>query len=430
MQNGNGNNGNGHAAVGPPATPEELTEEVLHQSRQTGPRMRNAMIALGVLSLLGLVGIVMRFMGGTDDHTAWNFYAVAFVYVFSLTMAVPVVSIALRFARAQWRRPTSRAAELFAIAGPVNLIFFIPLLIALPPLEGRKSLWMDWELAPWLPDIVMMLFLVATGLAFLYTSLLPDLAAVRDHGSGRSQAWAARFARGWIGTDQQWATHKSALGILGAFYITAYVMTHLVVSTDLAMSLVPGWKDPIFPAFHAVTGFQMGLAVLLVSMFLLRKLGGLGRYFEVDQFWGYSRILLGVTLFWFYFWWSGFILFWYGRLPHEQSIIALLMFGDPATEPLLSRPQLLMFAGAIGLSFIVPLLLIMWNFLRRSILGPTVVAVVIIVGGLFDRMRIYSNSWSVDQVEGHGLDAIPPINAPGLADVFVLVGMISAVLFL
>ena len=232
------------------------------------------------------------------------------------------------------------------------------------------------------------------------------------------------------GSPKEWNLHKSALGILGAFYITAYAMTHLVLSSDFAMTLVPGWKDPIFPAFHAITGLQMGTALLIVTMYLLRRLGGLGRYFELEQFWGYSRLLLALSLFWFYFWWCAFILFWYARLPHEQGVIALFVSGDFAVENILARPQFLMFAGAISFSFILPFLLLMWNILRRSIVWPTVVGLIVLVGGFFDRMRLYANSWSIDQVGGHGLDHMPTVNGPGLPDLLVFIGMVSSVLFL
>jgi hypothetical protein len=425
-------NGDQEAVVipGPPATHEDITEELIHVSRQTGSRMKKAIILSGILSLFGFIGIAMQMANGIDDHTKWNFYAVIYFYIFSVTMGIPMAGIGLRFARAQWRRPTSRSAELFAIAGPVNLIFFIPILMVAPPIEGRNSLWMDWALAPWFPDIIMMLLLVLTGLAFLYVSLLPDFAAVRDHGSGFTQRLASRLSRGWSGSPKEWSLHKSALGILGAFYITAYAMTHLVLSSDFAMTLVPGWKDPIFPAFHAITGLQMGAALLIVTMYLLRRLGGLGRYFELEQFWGYSRLLLALSLFWFYFWWCAFILFWYARLPHEQGVIALFVSGDFAVENILARPQFLMFAGAISFSFILPFLILMWNILRRSIVWPTVVGLIVLIGGFFDRMRLYANSWSIDQVGGHGLDHLPTVNAPGLPDLLVFIGMVSSVLFL
>ncbi len=422
------NTHNGHEAPGPPATQDELTQELIHDARETGPRMRRAMWILAAITTLGVAAAILMMLGGLDDHTRWKYYAVAYFYVFSLVMGIPMAAIGLRFARAQWRRPTSRAAELFALAGPVMLVFYLPIMAAHPGLEGRNSLWMDWRLAPWFPDLLMLTTFVCIGLIFLYVSVLPDLAAVRDHGSGRTRGIASSLAYGWIGTAQQWAMHKSALGILGAMYIAAYATTHMVFATDYAMVLTPGWKDPIFPAFHAVTGLQMGLGLFIVVQYALRKWGGLARYFELEQFWAYGRLLLALTLFWFYFFWSGFILFWYGRLPHEQQILALLAFGDPAVENLLARPQLWMFVGAIGLSFITAFLLIMWNPVRRSILGPAVVGVIIIIGNFFDRLRIYVNTWSIEQVGGHELHEIPHnIGYPGILEILVFAGMLSAV---
>ena len=433
--NGYSANGNGHGAPLPPATPEELNEDLIHEARRVGPRMRTLLIIFGSLFTLAFVGAGMRLVNGTDDHTVWRYYAVCYFFVFSLTAGIPLAAIGLRMARAQWRKPTSRLAEMFLILGPMHVIFFLPLLAGAPPITGTEpphnTMWMDWQLGPWLPDIIMVSTLAITGLGLLYASALPDLAAVRDHAAdGTTKNWARKLARGWTGTDRQWRMHKSALGILGAFYVAMYAMTHFSFSTDFAISMVPGWKDPIFPAFHAVSGLQMGLGLFIVSMVLLRKVHGLGRYFELEQFWGYSRLLLVLTLFWFYFWWSAFILFWYGRLPHEQSIIALLMFGDPTESALLARPQFLMFAGAIGLSFIVPFLLIMWNPVRRSIVGPTIVGLVIISGGLFDRLRIYSNTWSVEQVGGHGLEKVPTLGAPDIWDAAFFVGLLSGIPFL
>ena len=433
----NGHNGNGqaHEAVvpGPAATPDELNEELLHEARRLGPRLRTLLFALGFLSLFAFVGAGVRLAGGTEDYTVWRYYAVAYFFVFSVTMGIPLAAIGLRLARAQWRRPTSRVAELFVIAGPINVLFFLPLLAAAPPMTGtaRNSIWMDWRLGPWLPDLAMVTMLAVTGLALLYTSALPDLAAVRDQGSdGMSKRLARRLARGWTGTDKQWRMQKSGLGILGAFYIMLYAMTHMVFSTDFAISMVPGWKDPIFPAFHAVSGLQMGLGLYIVTMFAFRKWGGLKRYFELEQFWGYGRLMVALTLFWFYFWWCAFILFWYGRLPNEQALIALLVFGDPDTTNLLARPQFLMWVAAIGFSFFLPFLMIMWNPVRRSILGPTVVGLVVIAGGLFDRLRIYANTWSVTQVGGHGLEGVPSVGLPDVWDLAFLVGLMSSVAFL
>ena len=66
--------------------------------------------------------------------------------------------------------------------------------------------------------------------------------------------------------------------------------------------------------------------------------------------------------------------------------MALFISGDYADPNVFTRPQFLMFAGAIGFSFILPFLLLMWNILRRSIVAPTIVGVIVLIGGFFDRM--------------------------------------------
>ena len=147
MQNTDGNEA---VIPGAPATQEILTQELLHDSLQTGSRMRKALLISGMLSILGFVGLFMHFASGTSDHTTWNFYAVVYFYVFSVTMGIPMAGIGLRMARAQWRRPTSRSAELFAIAGPINLIFSVALVIPSISVTARrlhdinKSGW--WQL--------------------------------------------------------------------------------------------------------------------------------------------------------------------------------------------------------------------------------------------------------------------------------------------
>ena len=56
------------------------------------------------------------------------------------------------------------------------------------------------------------------------------------------------------------------------------------------------------------------------------------------------------------------------------------------------------------------------------------VGVIIIIGNFFDRLRIYVNTWSIEQVGGHELHEIPHnIGYPGILEILVFVGMLSAV---
>ena len=180
-----------------------------------------------------------------SDKAVWGYYAAVFAFILTTAQAAPIVAIAPRLAKGHWRRPISRAAELWSVVGLFSILLFIPLLWVLPSLEdGRRTLWFfdPGEVPRFSPHIWATLALVAlvvVGLMLLWVSSLPDLAAVRDHSSGWRQRWAARLAGRWHGTSQQWNVLYHRMGILGAFYFIMLVFVHFLISVDFVMALVP-----------------------------------------------------------------------------------------------------------------------------------------------------------------------------------------------
>ena len=103
---------------------------------------------LSIFFILGIVGFVMKLSSGFSDNVIWGYYAAMFAFILTTAQAAPMVAIAPRIAKAHWRRPISRTAEIWTIVGLFNLILFIPLVWVLPSLEdGRRSLWF-WNVAP------------------------------------------------------------------------------------------------------------------------------------------------------------------------------------------------------------------------------------------------------------------------------------------
>ena len=402
-------------------TPEEVTHDILRKQREITPRFKALIAILGVLFLLGIVGFIFRLQDGFDDRVKWGYYAAIVAFLLTTAQAAPMVAIAPRLAGAHWRRPISRAAELFAVVGLFNLILYIPLIFALPSTEGRRTIWFEGPVySPHVWDTLALAFLVLCGLGMLWVAALPDMAAIRDHSSGRRQGIAARLSLNWRGTDFQWYLIKHRTGALASLYFMFLIFTHLLITSDFILSLVPGWKDSILPAFHALSALQSSLATMLVTMFILRRWCGYERYIGLDQFWALSKLLLATSLLWFYFWWSGFIVFWYGRQPVEQNVLQLIMTG----------PYLWVFITTFTLNFLVPLFLLIWNTVRRSILGPTLVGVSVLIGTFFDRIRLYVSAFSVEDSTAHTLEVVPAAHLPDGADILMIVGALSgAVLF-
>ena len=155
-----------------------------------------------------------------------------------------------------------------------------------------------------------------------------------------------------------------------------------------------------------------------MTMYVLHRWGGYGDVITRDQFWGLGKLMFALSLLWFWFWFSSFIIMWYGKKPSEQAVIELLMKG----------PYWPIFLTTFMLNFVVPLFVLVWNPVRRSILGPTVIAGGILIGTLLDRVRLYVGAYSVaDQshLEELPFDAVPPGHAPGFEDVFLILGVLG-----
>ena len=411
------------------ATPAGLNADLLDR-RKSGKVFRGAAILFGVLFILGIVGFAMRLSDGFSDKAVWGYYAALFAFILTTAQAAPMVAIAPRLAKGQWRRPISRAAELWTLVGLFNLVLFIPLLWVLPSLEdGRRSLWFyspdrtsDYfgvpVHSPHIWATLALSVLVLTGLALLWLSALPDLAAARDRATGRRRRIYARLAFGWHGTSRQWKVLYHRQGMLGAFYFMMLVFVHFLISVDFLIALVPGWIDALYPATHAANSLQAGAATVIVTMFCLRQFGGYRDYIKLEHFWALGKLLFALSLLWFWFWFSSFIVMWYGRKPNEQAVLELFIRG----------PYLPAFYVAFVLNFVLPLVSMIWNPVRRSIWGPTLIATGVLVGTFFDRVRMYVGAYSVADRAGQrelGLDQVPGANLPDVADVFIIVGAIA-----
>lgn len=420
--------GNGHGLL---TTQGGVSHDLLERHQSSGALFRSAVALFAVLFVLGVVGFIIRVTDGVSDRAIWGYYAAVFAFILTTAQAAPMVAIAPRIAKAHWRRPLSRAAELWTAVGLLNLLLFIPLLWVLPDLtDGRRTLWFFGNgepvnaFSPHIWSTLALLALVITGVALLWVSSLPDLAIVRDHSTGWRQRWAARLAGRWNGTSRQWHILDRRVGILGAFYFMMLVFVHFLISIDFAMALVPGWIDALFPITHAANALQAGVATVLLTMFFLRQFGGYKDYITLDQMWGLGKLMFALSLLWFWFFFSSFIVLWYGKKPNEQAVLKLLMIG----------PYLPAFYASFVMNFLVPFLAMMWNPVRKSLWGPPLIATSILVGTFFDRIRLYVAAYSIPgigdpSIDKHALtvEQVKNMSAvmPGLPDVLIMVGAIS-----
>lgn len=406
-------------------TPSDVLRSGLAWLREVTQRLRIPFLICLALFVIGIIAIVAApLRQGFSNRQAWTYVAAAFLFLMSTAAAAPALSTALRVARSHWRRPVNRASEIWGVTLIIPFLLYLLLLPTFPGTEDRLSIWFGWPLSPWLWGAILMLTLTGAGYLFAWFSSLPDLAIVRDHGAPAQRGLAAWLSRGWIGSHLQWRFYEKVVNNIGVLYVLIYVAAMTVLASDFIIALIPGYFTAVFPAYFTITSFQAGIALTIVTMAVLRRWGGQADYLGREQFWALGKLLLAFSLLWFYFWWSEFIIFWYGRTPREIEILKLLM------AETYRWPFILSFA----LNFALPLLILMWNPIRRSITGPTVVGAIVLVGNLIDRIRLTSAAFSQPDSallgHAHELKTLPAAYIPGIGDILILVGMIAGALAL
>ena len=419
-----------------------LVAAVDEKQRNTPGIFRVALIIAGVLTILGVVGFVLKAATvGFSDHRAWGFYVAAFAFVFTLTASAPLAACAFRFTKSHWRRPLSRIAEVFSLVSIVNILLFIPALIALPDIgvmteSGeqmvRRSIWFQELVNPsgWL--LAGMIGLSFCSLAILWLAAMPDMAQSRHLVSGFRASLYGRLAGGWYGTKRQWQIQKGGLAILGALYFMMVVFVQFLIVSDFAMAMIPGWKDSILPPFYTVISFQGGLAIILLVAYAMRRWGGYRDIIGQAPFWAASKVLLGLTLLHTYHLFAFFITYWYGRLEVEQAILNYLMFDS----------YIGIFWAQMFFTFFIPFPILVSNHARREGWGAPLAAIFIVIGLMLWHIRIFAAAFAASPAELGGLyylpsDAfsfpallLPPPAAtfPDLWDIFMILGGVGIVL--
>ncbi len=390
----------------PPYRPQALSISLNHAG----------IALLAVLGALGIVMYVVKLITAWGDRAEWAYPTVVLMFVLSTATAAPLIAYASRMAKGYWALPLRRIAALYAVPSVLSFVLLIPIMASLPPLDGRSTLWFEFRAgAPFLTDALALAILLLTGMALLWFSAVPDLAGppsrVRAMGP-----WKRLLFLNWSGSTRQWKVLRAANLTLGAFYLMGYAFVHMLLTTDLGQSLLPGWRSGIFPVYSAVTGLQAGIALTLLTAAAMRRFSPeSARFLGDEQASALGKILLAATLMWFYFFWSDFLLIWYARLPSEVA----------AMQVTVAITYKLPFVLAAVLMLVLPLALLIFNRIRQSLTLIAGVSTLIVVGLLFDRIRFFVAPMANPSPFGHAMETLPEPYWPNVSDVLFMIGFIG-----
>jgi molybdopterin-containing oxidoreductase family membrane subunit len=360
----------------------------------TGRSFRRWALALGAVvawSLAAWTWQLVHGLGATNlgRPVYWGLYITNFVFFIGVSHAGTLISAILRIVHAEWRRPITRMAEVITV-----LVLFFGVGNVLLDL-GRPDRALNVILhphlrSPLLWDVMSISIYLTCSTIYLYLPLIPDIALLRDRTSGWRRAFYERLAIGWTGTPAQWHRLERAIGFMAVLVIPVAISVHTVVSWVFAMTIQPMWHSSIFGPYFVVGAIFSGIAAIITTMVIVRKVYGLEAYLKPVHFNNLGILLLVMCCLWFYFTFAEHLTAWYAQEPNELTVFDAKLFGRFAP----------LFWAMFVCCFIVPFA-ILANWRTRTITGTLVASISVNVGMWLERFTIVVPSLSNPRAPVH-----------------------------
>jgi hypothetical protein len=286
-------------ATPPPAAP------LAPETPATSPRVVGLLAALvGLGALAFLLGIA----GGTGGRT-WAIFLVNLIFWSGLAATGPAVAGMIEVTEGRWGARLRRIATSTAAFMPVSFLLFLVLMAGLPALY------------PW----------VTSPLANKAAWLNPTFFVLRTVIEVAALYWVSiRYAR---------AVHASPAGPaedpgrgerarLAVILLLLYGIVLSLLGYDLIMSLDPTWFSGLFGGYILVTSLYSGFAFLTV-LIGIRSLGRPTWVMPPKEVQDLAKLVFATSIMWMYFFWSQYLVIWYGNVPIETRFVIARFFGPP-----------------------------------------------------------------------------------------------------
>jgi len=336
-------------------------------------------ILLGIIGSAALLYLRQVYLGlgwtGLNQPVTWGFYITNFVFFIGISHAGTLISAILRLSQAEWRRPITRMAEVIT-AIVLAIGAFHPVIDMGRP-DRAINIFLTGRLqSPIVWDVTSISAYFAASTIYLYVPMIPDMAILRDRGT-RPQWLYKLLAWGWQGTERQHKVLDRAINILMVMVIPIAVSVHTVISYIFSMTLQPMWHSTIFGPYFVVGAIFSGIAALLLVMLAFRKVFGLEGYLKEIHFIYLGRLMLIMSLLWFYFTFSEYLTAYFAHEPHEMKVFFYKLSG----------PYAPLFWGMVVCNFVIPVLTLSFKK-TRSINGVFVASIAVLIGMWLERLLI------------------------------------------
>jgi Ni/Fe-hydrogenase subunit HybB-like protein len=264
-------------------------------------------IVWAVLAALGAVAFLWGALSG-DAAQAWSIYLVNLVFWSGLAVTGPAIAAMMQLTEARWSPSVRRIALTTAGFLPVAFVLLVILF------AGRGTLY-SWVATPvpgktgwlntpffWARTLGLAILLFGVSLAFARALLRDAPVAQREIERARRNRLATILLMLWVVTVSLWGF-------------------------DLVMSLDPRWYSGLFGGYFVVSTLYTGFALLSILTIRANARGLASVPPAAVQ--DVAKLQFAMAVMWMYFFWSQYLVIWYGNVPVETRWVFQRFFVDP-----------------------------------------------------------------------------------------------------
>ena len=274
---------------------------------------------------------------GLNNPVGWGWAIVNFVFWVGIGHAGTLISAVLFLFRQSWRTSINRFAEAMTIFAVMCALIFpgvhvgrVWLAYWMFPIPNQMAMWPNFR-SPLLWDVFAVGIYFTVSLLFWYTGLIPDLATLRDRAKSKVKRFIyGLLSLGWRASNRHWQNYELAYLMLAGLSTPLVLSVHSIVSTDFAISLLPGWHTTIFPPYFVAGAIFSGFAMVITLAIPTRKIFALEDFITVSHLERMAKIILLTGSMVGYAYAMEFFIAWYSANPYEQFVFMNRAFGPYA----------------------------------------------------------------------------------------------------
>ncbi|HBC46142.1 MAG TPA: hydrogenase [candidate division Zixibacteria bacterium] len=321
----------------------EVTETISRVVEIKTPRAWYILISFtGLIALLFVAFLIHLFftgigIWGNQVPVGWAFDITNFVFWVGIGHAGTLISAVLFLLRQRWRTSINRFAEAMTIFAIISAGIWPAIHVGRPwylfyvfPLPNQMNIWPDFR-SPLLWDFFAVGTYFTCSLLFWYLGMVPDLATFRYRAKTKlKKIIYGALSLGWRGGNRQWRHYEVAYLLLAGISTPLVLSVHSVVSTDFAVSVLPGWHSTIFPPYFVAGAIFSGFAMVMTLAIIARKAFALENYITIDHFDKMCKIILATGLIVSYSYIVEMFMSWYSGNIYERFTFMNRAFGPYA----------------------------------------------------------------------------------------------------